>query len=431
MNFHNAAKRIMTTPKGSDPRSADRVSLLCRSLSLPQKGMTVVTVLGESGKSACAAMLSRALFSHGYRVGTLTTPFSHTMTECITVDCTPISMDAFANCVSRVYQAIHEIRTSLTTLSAAENEEADTLSAYEKTVRAYLAHTDHFDPFSDEILLVASLLHFANENCQLAVIEIPGGDRAGAYRFPLPTTVSVITAIHSPAEAARICRALDKKARETVTALQERDVYDVISNACVKMNCRLSMPLRGAFYPMDFAANRIRFFYKNTDRTLQSGAYFQALNMLTVSETLEALTRQGVPVDPLTVDFQAPQGNTGIELQFSFLSLNPAIVTDFADTPERLKAFVASLSYQRSLVGPSITVLTQEESTNNLSDKTISDVFRQSNFTVTQILRASQETVRKVLKHPLKALTPSDSLLILGSRPFVYEAARALQGLLP
>ena len=431
MNYHNAAKRISMTPEGSDPRSADRVSLLCQALSLSPKGLSIVAIHGESGKSACAAMLSRALFSRGYRVGTLTTPFSHTMTECVTVDCLPISMGDFAECVSRVLEATNTIRTALSHLADETEEASDEGSSYEKALRAYLSHTDTFDPFSDELLLVAALLHFSNSGCRIAFIEIPCGQRSGAYRLPLPAKINVITATHSQTEARRICRLLDKRAKETVTALQEKEVYDLIADTCVKMNCRLSMPLRGAFYPADFAANRIRFFYKNVSHTLQSGAYYQALNLLTVSETLEALSRQGIAIDPLSVDFQAPQGNAGVELQFSFLSLHPTIITDFANTPSRMDSFAASLSFQSGFLGKKITVFTERETENSLSDETVASFFSGRDILVDAIVRSSAETVRKDLKPIVKALTPDDSLLILGSRPFVYEATRALYGLLP
>ena len=430
MIYHNAVKRILTTPVGSDRRSAERVSLLCRMLAVPHKGLTVIKIMGQSGKSACAAMLSRALLSRGYRVGTLTTPFSHTMTECITVDCAPVSMDTFTASVSRVCDTVTAIRTELSALSENSESDEEALSSAEKAMRSYHARSDDFSPFADELLLAAALLCFSEANCQVAVIEVPAGDRAEAYRLPFAPTVSVITTTEDATVAARICRSLDKRTRETVSALQSKAVYGIISDACAKINCRLTMPLRSAFYPADFAANRMRFFYKETEHTLHSGAYYQALNLLTVSETLVALHRHGLAVDPLAADFQTPFGTAGIELQFSFLSLHPTIITDFADTPSRVAAFAKSLTYHTALMGTNITLITEQEDAANMSDEALCHIFTAQNITINQVVRTAAADARRTIKPIIKALTSDDTLFIIGSRPFVYETTRILRGLM-
>ena len=430
MNYHNAVKRLLTAPHGSDPRSAERVSLLCRKLDLSLKGMTVVTVSGSSGKSACVTMLSHALVSRGYRVGAITTPFSHEMTECISTDNHPIAIDDLAVLLTRVYKAVNDLQLSFNELKGRALDDSESLTKDEKTLLAVSDQEGQLSPFADELLIAASLAYFANKHCQIVIIEIPTGSRAGAYRLPIPTAVNVITATHTAEDAARICRLLDKRARETVTALQEREVYSVISNACVKTNCRLTMPLRSAFYPADLAANRIRFFYKEIELSLNSGAYYQATNVLTVWETLEALRRQGLSADPAAADFQGAEGTVGIDLQFSFLSLHPTVITDFADTGDRIKAFAKSLSYHRSFLGEDITVLTCSDAHSTVSDAELSDILKQHSISAHRILRVDEKDLRKALKPFLKELSPKNTLLILGSRPFVYEATRAFRGMM-
>ena len=427
MTYHNAVKRLLTTPQGSDPRSAERVSLLCQALNVPVRGLTVVEILGESGKSACASMLSQALLSRGYRVGTLTTPFSHTMTECIAVNCAPVSMDTFTEHVSRTLETVSDLRAGIASASTEEYQENDTLSPIEQAVFSYANRGETFSPFADELLLTAALSCFAESACQIAVIEIPSGDRGGAYRLPLAPAISVITATDEIAIATQICRTLDKRSRETVTALQSKAVYSMISDTCAKFNCRLTMPLISAFYPADFAANRMRFFYKNAERTLHSGAYYQALNMLTVCETLEALKRQGFSADPLAADFHPPVGNAGVELQFAFLSLHPTIITDPADTPNRMSAFAASLHYHSNALGENIILVAEESS---LGNSEISELLDRQEITVHQIVRATAENARRTMKPIIKALTAADTILVTGSRPFVYETARAIGGLM-
>ena len=240
------AKRLTTAPQGSDPRSAERVSLLCRALSLPKKGTAVIRVLGSSGKSACATMLARALFSRGYCVGTLTTPFSHTMTECMTVNCEPVSMDCFTRNVSLVMETANSIDKQISNATNFAEEQDEALSPFEKAMNAYAKHGVPFSPFGDELLLTSALSCFSEAGCQLVIVEIPNGERAGAYRLPFPPLLNVITGADGEEDAAILCHYLDKRAKETVTALQSKEIYRIISDACAKINCRLSMPLRNS-----------------------------------------------------------------------------------------------------------------------------------------------------------------------------------------
>ncbi len=430
MIFHNAVKRILTAPSGSDPRSADRIALLCRVLNIPKKGIPLVKIMGESGKSACAAMLSQALTHYGYQVGCLTTPFSHTMTECITLNGVAVSMDTFTSCVSRVCSAITQIKERLATFSEPFGEEEDTLTAEEKAIRAYRAYSDDFSPFADELLLTAALLCFTEANCQILLVEVPTGERAGAYRLPIPSTVSIITSTESSDVATSICRMLDKRTQETVTALQSKAVYSIISNACAKINCRLSMPLRGTFYPMNFTIDRAQFYYNGIALSLGSGAYYQLLNRLTVIETLTALKRNGFNVDPNTPHVSNRSGGVGMELQFNFLSLQPTVITDFADTPTRMKAFADSLAYQTERLGSKVTVFTEPSEHPDLSDGAIMECFLSRNIPAEQIFRATIDKVRPVLKGLIRTLSPKNTVFILGSRAFVYETTRVLRDLM-
>ena len=427
MTYHNAVKRLTSTPQGSDPRSAERVSLLCRALSLPKKGTAVIRVLGSAGKSACATMLARALFSRGYRVGALTTPFSHTMTECLSVNCEPVSMDLFTRHVSLVMETSNNVNRQLSSADNFTEEPDEGLSPFEKALIAYKKHGVPFSPFGDELLLTAALSCFAEAGCHIVIMEIPNGERAGAYRLPVAPLLNVITGADNEQDAVDLCHYLDKRAKETVTSLQSKETYRIISDSCAKINCRLSMPLRNSFYPADFAANRMRFFYRNVERNLNSGAYYQALNMLTVSEALEALKRQGVSADPLACDFHPPVGNAGIELQFAFLSIRPTIITDFADNNARLEAFAASLAYQSALLGENIRIITEE---NGINDQTMVDIFTKHDLQIKDITRTAVANSRKTLKPIVSFLSPENTVLITGTRPFVYEIARTVRSLM-
>lgn len=429
MIYHNAVKRILSAPAECDRRSAERYSLLFRTLKLNLRGLSPIKIHGESGKSACAAMLSHALTAAGYKTGTVTTPFSHGMNECIAVDGKPISLDDFADCVSRVLAAVSAVSTSLRELPfPLADEERDGLSEEQRALYAYRMGAEDFSLSSDELLLASALLFFAESGCQLAVIEVPTGIRGQAYQALQNPLLSVITSTESAEIAASVCSALDRRSGEVVSALQEREVARMISDRCAAINCRLTSPIKKDFYLTELAAGRLGMFYRGVQYALNTGAEYQAINLLTVIESLSALKRCGLATDPERASFQPLYGSAGVPLQFAFVSLFPTILTDFADSSSRFAAFARSLSYHDSLKDGTIILLAEES---EMSDETFREILAGHSLPTENIVRSNTSSIPKTVKPLVKALQGDSILLITGSRPFVYEAHRALIGLLP
>ena len=429
MIYHNAVKRILSAPMECDRRSAERYSLLFRALNLNLRGLSLIKIHGESGKSACATMLSHALTAAGYKTGTVTTPFSHGMTECIAVDGKPISLDDFANCVSRVLAAVSAVNATLCALPfPITDEERDGLPEEQKALYAYRAGSEAFSLSSDELLLASAFLFFSESGCQVAVIEVPANLRSTAYQTPQDPILSIVTSTTSTNAATAVCSSLDRRSGEVVSAAQEREVARMIADRCAAINCRLTSPIKKDFYLTELAAGRLGMFYRGVQYALNTGAEYQALNLLTVIEALSALKRCGLSTDPESASFQPLYGNAGIPLQFAFVSLFPTILTDFADTPSRFAAFAQSLSYHDNLKNGAITLLAEES---EMSDDSFGTMLTEHNLTAENIVRSNASGVPKVLKPLAKSLGENSILLICGSRPFVYEAHRALIGLLP
>lgn len=428
MIYHNAVKRILTAKEGCDRRAAERYSLLFRALNLNLRGLSLVKIHGESGKSACAAMLSHALTAAGYKTGTVTTPFSHEMTECIAVDGKPISMDAFADCVTRVSTAAAEIGRELSSLPDLSDEEKEALDDTQRALYSYRKAAEDFSLCADELLLTSALLFFTENGCQASVIEVPTGTRSQAYLMPQSPLLSVITSTQSTNTAAAVSSALDRRSGEVVSAAQERDVARMIADRCAAINCRLTSPIKKDFYLTELATNRLGMFYRGIQYTLNCGAYYQAQNLLTVLEALSALKRSGYAVDPASASFQPLYGSAGVPLQFTAVSLSPTVITDFADTPARRAALATSLQYHKAVALSPITLIAplSEE-----SDGQIAAPFSEKGLTVANIIRTDISNPLRTMKPIVKGLDPAGTLVIAGPRPFVYELHRALMGLMP
>ena len=428
MIYHNAVKRVLSAQKECDRRAADRYSLLFHALGIGTKGIPLIKIHGEAGKSACAVMLSHALTACGYRTGTVTTPFSHTMTECITADGKPISMDAFADCVSRVCAAVGDIQRRLSTLPDLSDEEKEDLDDEGLAFYSYQKTAEAFSLCADELLFAAALLYFAETDRQIVVAEIPTGVRGNAYRLPTAPLLSIVTATPTPEVAREICEALDRRSGETVSAMQAPVITRMISDRCATVNCRLTFPIKKDFYLTELAANRLGMFYKGVQYTLNCGAYYQALNLLTVLEALSALKRNGFSVDAASASVQPLYGSAGVPLQFTAISLAPTILTDFADTPARLTALAESIGYHEQMANTPITLLLPLSEEDD--EQTIAP-FREKGLTVSRIIRTDISNPLRVMKPIVKGLDPEGTFLITGPRPFVYELHRALLGLMP
>ena len=200
----------------------------------------------------------------------------------------------------------------------------------------------------------------------------------------------------------------------------------MISDACAQINCRLSMPLRSSYYPEICSYNYMRFFYKSVEHSLNSGAYYQALNLLTVSEALDALKRCGFNAKYDLVNLSNSTTDLLKTTHFSFFALNPTVVVDCADTPSRISAFANSLSQHQKLLGQCITVIAEQDM---LSDEIILEKLSAEGIHASEVVRIHLETARKALKPLAKELSADKTWIILGSRHFAHEMTRVLQGM--
>ena len=136
-------------------------SLLAR-LGNPEAEVPFVLVAGTNGKGSTAAMLSAIATTAGYRVGLYTSPHLERPEERIRVDGHSISTAEFGEL--------------LETVTSTNREEFGVLPSYFEATTA------------------VARLHFARQECDLAVMEVGLGGRLDATNTGTPV-LSVITSI--------------------------------------------------------------------------------------------------------------------------------------------------------------------------------------------------------------------------------------------
>ncbi len=142
-----------------------RTRALLDELGSPDRAYPIVHVAGSKGKGSTSAFLAAIGQAAGYRIGLSTSPHLHTFRERIAIDGQPIDEAAFIQLTFETAEAIARLERNRPELG---------------------------DVTAFELLAVMALLAFAEQSCDLAVIEVGLGGTFDATNVVNPV-VSIIT----------------------------------------------------------------------------------------------------------------------------------------------------------------------------------------------------------------------------------------------
>lgn len=140
----------------------EAIQLLLQNLGNPQDQVPIIHVTGSNGKGSVCAYLSSVLTAAGYRVGRYTSPHLVDWTERICVNNQPISTEALEKVLQQV-------------IAVARSQEPV--------------------PTQFEVLTAAAWLYFAQNQMDIAIMEVGLGGRLDATNVCDYPLVSIITSI--------------------------------------------------------------------------------------------------------------------------------------------------------------------------------------------------------------------------------------------
>lgn len=140
----------------------ERIKTVLALLGNPQNTIPIVHVAGTNGKGSVCAYIASILQESGYRVGRFTSPHLIDWTERICINSNPIAVD--------------ELLTTLQQVESVLTQEDQSLTQF-------------------EILTVAAWLIFAQQQVEIAVIEVGLGGRLDATNVCDRPLVSIITSL--------------------------------------------------------------------------------------------------------------------------------------------------------------------------------------------------------------------------------------------
>ena len=162
MDYQEALAYIHAVHWQGHKPGLDRTRALLAALGDPHKRLRFVHVAGTNGKGSTAAMLDSCLRCAGYKVGLFTSPYINRFNERIQVDGVPIP-------------------------------DGDLVRLVEQVRPAASAMTDV--PTEFELITALGMLYFAQERCDIVVLEVGLGGALDSTNVIDPPACAVITAL--------------------------------------------------------------------------------------------------------------------------------------------------------------------------------------------------------------------------------------------
>lgn len=329
MDFEQARNYLLGTLNETvsrrEPYRLDRMRTFLHELGDPQEQYPTLHVGGTSGKGSTSTMLASVLTAAGKRTGLHTKPHLRSMTERARIDGIPVSEERFA--------AILE----------------DMLPAIDRVAR------DYSRPSYYETLLALAFSYFAQEQVDVAVIEVGVGGKLDGTNVLRRPRVSVITNVgldHTDilgdtleeiaADKAGIARA----GVPLVSAVDHAGARAVIEAHCREAGAPFIPVLDVTTIELRAAAPFMQQFTLATpaqsyDIALPVLGTFQRRNAATAVLALEQLDSD---LRPTAAEIERGLSRFNLAGRMEYFPAHPAVVFDVAHNPDKALHLVNSLN---------------------------------------------------------------------------------------
>ena len=409
MTYHNAQKYIFNAPdEVKEQQSGERLHKLLGELGNPQKNIKYIRLAGSNGKTVSAEMLISTYKNSAYCVGALTTTLRNDLRDNILINAVPISFDAMAEYVERIYKTANAINKQET------NDE----------------NTVPFILTKQEILLSVALLAFKENSCDFCIIESDHKHTDPTIFLPPPFSVAICGTIPGNSKSeiqmirSYICHGID----EIICAPQDPNAYRIISNTCASVNCRLTIPAKSELSVKKFSLSGSEFSYKGADYKIGMCGKFQISNAIFVLELLERLSLKGYSLSYSQI--YNGLKSTKIPAKFEILSIMPTIIADSTHSEVAISTVCESMTEFRGTIGTKIRLCLPDT---KIVDNYI-EVLTDQGYEIQKISLSSDvnkdsqnqncvycTTIKELIKESLKNIEKDEILLISGPSAFTLK----------
>jgi dihydrofolate synthase/folylpolyglutamate synthase len=292
---------------GSKP-GLSRTEALLDKLGRPQDGLKFVHIAGTNGKGSCAAMLASILKTAGYRTGLYTSPYLFRFHERMQVNGRPVGDEALAELVTRIRPLAE-------------------------------AMEDH--PTEFEIITAAALRWFADEGCDIVVLEVGLGGRLDATNVIAAPEAAVLMNIgldHTAVLGGTLEQIAAEKAGilkpgcEAAVYQQRESVLEVFRQRAALVGAGVRVADFSQLVPEFDSLEGQTFTYRGQPYALSLLGGHQLRNAAVVLETVEILRRRGWRLSPEDVEHGLYAAVW--PARFELVSQEPPFIVDGGHNPQ-------------------------------------------------------------------------------------------------
>ena len=269
MTYEQALAYISTVSSRGGKPGLERIRTLMNGLGNVQNKLKFVHLAGTNGKGSTSCMLSNILMQAGYKTGLFVSPFIIRFNERMQINGQHIPDEKLAEIVERVSKV------------------ADTMEA----------------PLTEfELITATAFVWFAEEQCDIVVLETGLGGRLDATNLIETHECAVITNIgidhtdylgNTLAEIAYEKACIMKGNRPVVAYASDREALDVIVSYAVSHNNPISVTNFDAIEPVSADLRGQSFRYEGKEYTIRLLGAHQQRNAALVLETVKVLQQLG------------------------------------------------------------------------------------------------------------------------------------------
>ena len=269
MTYEQALAYISTVSSRGGKPGLERIRTLMNGLGNVQNKLKFVHLAGTNGKGSTSCMLSNILMQAGYNTGLFVSPFIIRFNERMQIIGQHIPDEKLAEIVERVSKV------------------ADTMEA----------------PLTEfELITATAFVWFAEEQCDIVVLETGLGGRLDATNLIETHECAVITNIgidhtdylgNTLAEIAYEKACIMKGNRPVVAYASDREALDVIVSYAVSHNNPISVTNFDAIEPVSADLRGQSFRYEGKEYTIRLLGAHQQRNAALVLETVKVLQQLG------------------------------------------------------------------------------------------------------------------------------------------
>ena len=322
MNYEEAREYLDQVSKGGSILGLDNMRELLKRLENPQDSLKFVHISGTNGKGSVLAYVSTVFKEAGYRTGRYISPTLFSYREKIQVNESFIGREDLAHLTEEVKKAAEEMQNS-----------------------------GKGFPTIFEIETALAFLYFAEQKCDIVILETGLGGALDATNVITTSVMEVITSISMDhmeflgdtlGKIALQKAGIIKPHTSVVSAVQDMEAMEVIRDVCRKKECVFDTVDQEQIKDISYGYEGQSFSYKDWKNIKISlmGSY-QIKNAALALEAIEALRKLGYELNDKAV-YQGMK--TAVwKGRFTVISKEPFIIMDGAHNQAAAEELVRSL----------------------------------------------------------------------------------------